>query len=110
MMEWMEKYREAPREATSLTIDKPMLLFFGLTIVEFAAAPIVFFAVMILWNSNLAMAFGLVGGVLISWATRECRRRLPPRFLQHWTWSVGLQSIDGVPKLFRQRRHKLFGP
>lgn len=110
MMEWMEKYRQAPREATALTIDRPTILFLGLTIAEFTAGVSVSFAMVILWDANAVIPFALLAGVLLSWASREYRRHFPARFLQHWCWAMGLQSIDGVPTLFRRRRHKVFGP
>lgn len=110
MLEWMEKYREVPREQTALTIDRPMLIFLGLTLTDFVAGVVVVLAVMMLWDSSAAILVGLAGGGAASWVAREYRQRCPPRFLQHWSWAMGLQSIRGVPRLFRKRRYVVFGP
>lgn len=108
-MEWMDKYRDAPRSKTALTIDRPMIVVLGMTAVEFAAGALVGIVVIARMESSLAFPVGLAGGVLTAWLAREYRLRTAPRFLQHWAWSLG-KAVPGVPSFFEKRRHVRFGP
>lgn len=110
MLEWMEKYREAPRTKTALMIDKPMILFLGLTITDLISGVAVFAVLMSVSNSSLAIVVALLGGLGAMYLASEYRRKAPARFLQHWSWSMGLQRVRAVPRLFRKRRYQAFGP
>jgi hypothetical protein len=110
MLEYMEKYRSAPRHETCVTIDKPMLLFLGLAIADFISGVATFLAVVMFWDSGLAVFVAIFGGLGAAWGSREYRRRFPERFLQHWSWSMGLQRVRGVPSFFEKQRIRVFGP
>ena len=110
MLEYMEKYRDAPRSATCTSIDKPILIFLGLAISDFVAGVSAFIAVVMLWDSGLAALVAIAAGCAAAWMAREYRRRCPERFLQQWSWSMGLQRVADVPVLFKKRRIKIVGP
>lgn len=110
MLEYYDKYKEAPRKETSSAIDKPMLIFLGLALTDFIAGVAAFLAIVMFWDSGVAIPVAMGSGVLSAWGSREYRRRFPARFLTHWNWSLGLQRIRGVPSFFTKRRHAIFGP
>jgi hypothetical protein len=80
MLEYMEKYRSVPRLETCVTIDKPMVLFLGLAISDFISGVATFLAVVMFWDSGLAVFAAIFGGVAASWMSREYRQRFPERF------------------------------
>ena len=110
MLEWMDQYRDSPRSETFLTIDKPMLIFLGLTLGDFVSGVVVFLVVIMSWDSGLSIPVALTGAILSAWTAREYRRVFPARFLQHWSWAAGFQKVPGVPRLFEKRRYLVFGP
>jgi hypothetical protein len=69
MHEWYEKYASYPRDVTLTTFDKPMLIFLGLTITDFVAGVSSFIALIMVWDSLLAIPvaichrhFGVLAG------------------------------------------------
>lgn len=110
MLEYMDKYRDAPRSATCTSIDKPILIFLGLAISDFVAGVGAFIAVVMFWDSGLAALFAIAASCAAAWVAREYRRRCPERFLQQWSWSLGVQRVTNVPVLFKKRRIKVVGP
>jgi hypothetical protein len=110
MLEYMEKYRTAPRQATCVTIDKPMVLFLGLAIADFISGVATFLVVVMFWDSGLAVFAAIFGGVAAAWVSREYRRRFPERFLQHFSWAMGLQRVRGIPSFFEKQRIRVLGP
>lgn len=110
MLEYMEKYRSVPRLETCVTIDKPMVLFLGLAISDFISGVATFLAVVMFWDSGLAVFAAIFGGVAASWMSREYRQRFSERFLQHWSWAMGLQRVRAVPSFFEKQRIRVFGP
>lgn len=110
MLEYMDKYRAAPRSATCTSIDKPILIFLGLAISDFIAGVGAFIAVVMFWDSGLAALVAIAASCTAAWVAREYRRRCPQRFLQQWSWSMGLQRVADLPVLFEKRRIKIAGP
>lgn len=110
MLEYMDKYRDAPRSATCTSIDKPILIFLGLAISDFIAGVGAFIAVVMLWDSGFAALVAIAASCTAAWIAREYRRRCPERFLQQWSWSLGVQRVTDVPVLFEKRRIKIVGP
>jgi hypothetical protein len=110
MLEYMDKYRDVPRTTTCTTIDKPILIFLGLAIADFISGVCTFLAIVLLWDSGWAVFAAMAASTAAAWGAREYRRRYPERFLQQWSWSMGLQKVTGVPDLFLKRRIQILGP
>lgn len=110
MLEFMDKYKDVPRKETSSTIDKPMLIFLGLALTDFIAGVATFLAIVMFWDTGLAVPVAISSGFLAAWGSREYRRRFPLRFLTHWNWSLGIQHMGSLPTFFGKRRFVIFGP
>jgi hypothetical protein len=110
MMEWMDKYRDVPRVPTYGAIDRPMLLFLGLTATDLVAGSIFFIVVMVSWDSTFASLGALLGAISTAWLARTTRQRLPNHFFQHFFWSLGFAGTKECPRIFKHRRVVVFGP
>jgi hypothetical protein len=110
MMEWMDKYRDVPRVPTYSAIDKPLLIFLGLTATDLIAGSVFFIIVMVSWESTFASLVALLGSVASAWLARNARHRLPNHFFQHFFWSLGLAGAKECPRIFKRRRFVIFGP
>lgn len=110
MMEWMDKYQDVPRTPTFGAIDKPLLIFLGLTATDLIVGSVLFIVVMVGWDSNFASPAALVGSFTAAWLARTARQHLPNHFFQHFFWSFGLAGGKDVPRIFGRRRVVVFGP
>lgn len=110
MLEWMDKYRDVPRSWTSVTIDRPMILFLGLTTSDLVSGALVFMAVVKLWDSNWAIPSSMVAAFGTVFINQWIREKLPNHFFQHLGWSLGLVRPKGLPSFFTKRRVVILGP
>lgn len=110
MQEWLEKYRDVPRHATNASIDKPMILFLGLTLSDFIAGVSIFIFVVMIWDSGFSIPVAIFGAVASAACAKFYRTYFPPMFLSHFNWSFGLQKFKHIPNLFQKSRFKVFGP
>lgn len=110
MQEWNDKYRDVERIQTHASIDKPMLIFLGLTIFDFVAGVCTFIFVVMSWDSGLSIFLAILGACMASFLSKSYRNTFPPMFLNHLNWSLGLQKFKNIPNFFTKRRFKIFSP
>ena len=83
MQEWFEKYRDVPRLTTNASIDKPMILFLGLTLFDFIAGVSTFICVVMIWDSGLSIPVAVIGAFVSAGFAKWYRTHFPPLFLSH---------------------------
>lgn len=108
MQEWFEKYNSVPRQKTNASIDKPMIIFLGLTLPDFIVGVVAFLSIVMFWDSAWSALVGIVCAVVFCSLSKAYRRHFPPCFLVHFNWSLGFHSLPGIPKLFKKRRFKFY--
>jgi hypothetical protein len=95
---------------TCATIDRPMILFLGLTTTDLVSGAVVFMAVVKLWDSNWALPSSIMAAFGTVFVNRWIREKLPPHFFQHLGWSLGFVRPKGLPSFFMKCRFVIFGP
>jgi len=110
MQEFLDKYRDVPRQETHGSIDKPMLIFLGLTLSDFIAGVSVFITVVMFWDSGISIPVAISGACATAILSKFYRNYFPPMFLNHFNWSMGIQKFTNIPSFFRKRRFKSYGP
>lgn len=110
MYEWHDKYRDVQRLKTNASIDKDMIIFLGLTLQDFIAGVITFLIIVMNFDSGFSIFAAIFFGVLASSISKTFRKYLPPLFLVHFNWSLGIQKNKFLPNFFKKRRFKIYGP
>lgn len=109
MQEWLEKYRDVPRLPTNSSIDKPMIVFLGLTLSDFVLGVSTFIFVVMIWDSGFSIPVAILGAIASSSCSKFYRISFPPMFLSHFNWAMGLHKSDYIPNFFYKRRFRVFG-
>lgn len=110
MLEYYDKYKDAPSLKTASSIDKPMVIFLGLTLQDFISGVTVFLSIMMTWDDGIAVPIAIFLSCLCTFLSKSYRKYFPPRFLTHFNWSLGIQNTPGIAKVFSKRRFRCFGP
>lgn len=110
MFEFNDKYRDVERIQTHSNIDKPMLIFLGLTLFDFVAGVCSFISVVMSSDSGFSIILAISAACGASFLSKSYRNYFPPKFINHFNWSFGLQKFKDVPNFFTKRRIKIFGP
>lgn len=110
MHEWHDKYRDVQRLKTNSSIDKDMIIFLGLTLNDFVIGVFTFIVIIMNWDSGLSVFAAIFFGISASSVSKALRKYLPPLFLAHFNWSLGIQKNKFLPNFFRKRRFKIYGP
>lgn len=108
MQEFYEKYHDAPRQETYSSIDKPMIIFLGLTLPDFIIGVSAFILIVMFWDSAVSIPIAILSAVIFCLLSKSYRKFFPPLFLSHFNWSFGLQKFKGIPNLFKRGRFKFF--
>lgn len=107
MQEYFDKYDHFDRLDTNPTIDNPVIVILGLTILELAIGTALFVFLGLIGNAPLS---GLFLGIGSSFLVKKYREHLPKGIAPHVLWSIGLPARSGVPRLFRFSRINRLGP
>ena len=110
MNEWVDKYRDVDRLQTNSWIDKPMILFFGLTLFDFIAGVVVFLIIVMNLDSGWSFFISIFAAFAATGLSKFYRVHFPNRFLMHLNWSLGIQKHKSVPTFFKRSRFKIYGP
>lgn len=110
MQEWLDKYKEVPRLQTCASIDKPMILFVGLTLTDFVMGVSVFICVVMFWDSGWSILCAIFGGLAASFCAKFYRNHFPLMGLSHFNWSLGIQKFKCIPSFFHSRHFRIFEP
>lgn len=110
MQEWLDKYRDVPRKETYSSIDKPMILFLGLTLLDFVGGVSSFLFVVMFLDNGLSIFVAIISAFIVMVLSKAYRVHFPQMFLSHFNWSIGLQKFKNIPNFFTKTRFKIFCP
>lgn len=107
MQEYFDKYNAFERIETNPTIDKPLIVFLGLTIPELAIGTILFVLLGLIGD---APVLGLFLGLITSLFLKHFRKTFPKGIIPQFITSIGLPAKRGVFRFFKKSRYARLEP
>lgn len=107
MQEYFDKYNSFERIDTNPTIDKPLIVFLGLTIPELSIGTMLFVLLGLVGDAPI---LGLLLGLSTSMFLKHFRKSFPKGVIPQFLSSIGLPAKRGVPNFFRRTRFTRLEP
>ena len=111
MREFTKRLSDFERLSTHKAINADLMFLFGITMQDFLAALVVFFAICML-PGFLSPFLALLSAVCVVFFSKKIRARFPKKHFKHLFWAYGLSESKVIRNPFRKAKSRFvsFGP